>query len=227
MRIKIFDISNNETTEVDRALRYAHGQLAGFTVSWSSDSRWLAYSRDLENQHNAVFIYDYQDKKDNQVTQGFYQCTDPVFDPEGKYLYLFTNQSFQPYYSDIDNTFIYANSTQIAAISLKKETPSIMAPKNDTVAVKETESSKEEKTEKNKKDTTAAKKTNNKPVEIDFDGMEQRMVILPPPAGNYSALAAAKGKIIYIKHPNTGETDGNGVLKYFRPGKTGRENHSG
>ena len=215
MRIKIFDISNNETTEVDRALRYAHGQLSGFTVSWSSDSRWLAYSRDLENQHNAVFIYDYQDKKDNQVTQGFYQCTDPVFDPEGKYLYLFTNQSFQPYYSDIDNTFIYANSTQIAAISLKKETPSIMAPKNDTVAVKETESSKEEKTEKNKKDTTAAKKTNNKPVDIDFDGLEQRMVILPPPAGNYSALAAAKGKIIYIKHPNTGETDGNGVLKFF------------
>ena len=34
----------------------------------------------------------------------------PVFDPEGKYLYFFTNQAFKPNYSDIDNTFIYANT---------------------------------------------------------------------------------------------------------------------
>jgi tricorn protease len=56
MRIKIFDITTNQTTEVDRALRYTHGNLEGFAVSWSPDSRWMAYARDLENQHNA-FIF--------------------------------------------------------------------------------------------------------------------------------------------------------------------------
>lgn len=213
MRIKIFDITNNETTDVDRALRYAHGGLSGFTVSWSSDSRWMAYSRDMENQHNAIFIYDYKNKQNNQVTEGFYNCNNPVFDAEGKYLYLFTNQSFDPSYSDIDNTFIYANSTQIAAISLKKETRSILAPKNDTVAIKTDETAKENN-DKTKKDT-AAKKPETKSVEIDFDGLEQRLVILPPAAGNYSSLASAKGKIIYVKYPNTGESDGKGILKFF------------
>lgn len=217
MQIKIFDITTNKTTDVDRALRYSHGALEGFSVSWSPDSRWMAYNRDMENQHNAIFIYDYQNKKDNQVTQGFYECNNPVFDPEGKYLYLYTNQTFNPNYSDLDNTFIYTNSTQLAAIPLKKETPSLLAPKNDTVAVKADDMAKDENKDKTKKDTTAitAKKPDGKGVDIDFDGIEQRMILLPPAAGNYGSLAATKGKIIYMRYPNTGAPNGKGSLKFF------------
>jgi tricorn protease len=211
MRIKIFDISNNQTTDVDHALRYTHGNLEGFTVNWSPDSRWLAYNRDMENQNNAIFIYDYQNKKDIPVTHGFYECNNPVFDGEGKYLYFFTNQNFNPNYSDVDNTFIYANTTQIAAISLKKETPSILAPKNDMVALKDDDKDDKDK----KKDSAAAKKQDTKAVDIDFDGIEQRIVLLPPPAGNYGAIATAKGKIVYIRYPNTGAPDGKGSLKFF------------
>ncbi|MDP4262942.1 MAG: PDZ domain-containing protein [Bacteroidota bacterium] len=214
MRIKIFDIATNQTTDVDRALRYTHGALEGFSGSWSPDSRWFAYSRDLENQHNAVYIYDYTNKKNNAVTHGFYECNSPVFDTEGKYLYLLTNQSFKPNYSDLDNTFIYSNSTQAAVISLKKETPSLLAPKNDMVSVKADDAGKDDK-DKNKKDSVTAKKADAKAVDIDFDGIEQRMEILPLTAGNYAALAAAKGKIIYMKYPNTGAPDGKGSLKYF------------
>ncbi|HMU46856.1 MAG TPA: PDZ domain-containing protein [Chitinophagaceae bacterium] len=215
MQIKIFDLTTNKTTDVDHALRFTHGALQGFSVSWSSDSRWMAYSRDFDNSHGVVFIYDYQNKKNNQVTSGFYSCTNPVFDSEGKYLYLFTDQSFNPSYSDIDNTFIYANSTQLAAIALTKETPSILAPKNDTVAVKSDEA-KDEKTKDDKsKSNTEEKKADTKSIAIDFDGMEQRLELLPPSAGNYSFLASAKGKIVYIKSPNTGDVDGKRALKYF------------
>ena len=214
MQIKIFDITTKNTTDVDRALRYTHGNLEGFTVSWSPDSRWMAYHRDMDNQHNAIFIYDYTNKKNNAVTHGFYECNNPVFDPDGTYLYFFTNQSFKPNYSDIDNTFIYSNSTQIAVVSLKKETPSLMAPKNDTVAIKTGDAAKDDK-DKNKKDSAAAKKPDAKATAIDFDGIEQRIELLPPAAGNYSALAIAKGKIIFIRYPNTGAPDGKGILKYW------------
>jgi tricorn protease len=214
MRIKIFDISTNQTTEVDRALRYTHGALEGFTVSWSPDSRWMAYARDLDNQHNAIYIYDYTNKKNNTVTHGFYECSSPVFDPEGKYLYFFTNQSFKPDYSDIDNTFIYSNTTQIAVVSLKKETPSLLTPKNDTVAVKTDELAKDDPN-KNKKDSVNANNAKAKPTIIDFDGIEQRLELLPPAAGNYNALAVTRGKIIFIRYPNTGAPDGKGILKYW------------
>ncbi|HTB25952.1 MAG TPA: hypothetical protein VK711_11320, partial [Puia sp.] len=133
MRIWIYDIASGKTIEVDKALRYTEGNLESFSCSWSSDSRWLTYARDMGNYHSAVFLFDFQNKSLRQVTDGYYDCSSPVFDPEGKYIYLLTSQSFNPSYSDIDNSFIYANAGQVAAISLLKKTASILYPKNDTV----------------------------------------------------------------------------------------------
>ncbi|HET9056625.1 MAG TPA: PDZ domain-containing protein [Chitinophagaceae bacterium] len=221
MKIKMIDASNGNVTEIDQALRFMHGGCEGFSVSWSTDSRWFTYNRDLNNLHNAIYIYDAQNKKLQQVTDGFYNCDNPVFDTEGKYLYLTTNQNFTPYYSDIDNSFIYGNSTQIAAISLKKSTPSILFPKNDTVAVKADEMGAEKK-----KDTTA-KKPASTAVDIDFDGIQARMVLLPLPAANYNNLAAVKGKILYQKMPNLGSAaDVKTSLKYFDIDKREEKNIS-
>lgn len=206
MKIKMFDMESGKTSELDQALRFMHGGCEGFNVSWAPDSRWLAYTRDLNNYHNAAFIYEVKAGKSTAVTDGYYNCSNAIFDTEGKYLYLLTNQSFSPYYSDIDNSFIYANSTQVAAISLKKSTPSLLYPKNDTVAIKTGD----------KKKDTAAKKPASTLVDIDLEGIQSRMVILPLAAGNYNNLASSKGKILYQKGPNTGNpADAKTSLKYF------------
>jgi tricorn protease len=217
MHIKLYDVATGNTTDVDKALRYADGALENLLFSWSPDSRWLAYTRDLDNQHNTVFIYDYKNKKLQQAMSGFYNCYSPVFNEDGKYLYVVITNNFQPYYSDIDNSFIYANSSKIGVISLQKTTPSLIAPKNDTVAVKEDEEKKSEPKKDNKKDSTAdEKKTGDKDVDIDFDGFEQRLVLLPLSAGNYGKLSAVKGKIVYLKLPNTGlPVDIRPSLKYY------------
>lgn len=217
MKIKMVDVKDGSTTPIDQAQRFMHGGCEGFSGSWSSDSRWFAYSRDLANYHSAVFIYDAQNKKTEQVTDGFYSSNTPVFDPEGKYLYCYTNQSFNPYYSDIDNSFIYANSTQLAVISLKKSTPSLLAPKNDTVAIsKEKEEPKPADKKKGAGKKEADKEDKDDAVAIDFDGLQQRMVLLPVPAGNFGNIAAAKGKLIYLKSPATGSSqDDKPSLKYF------------
>ena len=69
MKIKMYDIANRQTTDVDQALRFMHGGCEGFSVSWSPDSRWFTYSRDLDNYHNAVYIYDAQNKKNTPGNQ--------------------------------------------------------------------------------------------------------------------------------------------------------------
>jgi tricorn protease len=218
MRIQVYDLTTNETTAVDKALRWTHGPLQGFSSSWSPDSKWLAYHRDLENYHNAIFIYDHTTKKTKQVTDGFYNCNEPVFDPEGKYLYLFTSQTFNPVYSDVDNTFSYPNTRGVAAIALKKTTPSLLAPKNDAVTITEGEVKPDPSLEnkKEKKDSAAlTKKPDSKSVDIDFDGFEQRMVLLPVAPGNYRNLEAGKGKIFYLKVPNTGTAGAKNSIKYY------------
>ena len=218
MRIQVYDIATGVTTAVDKAMRWTHGNLQGFSSSWSPDSKWLAYYRDLDNYHNAIFIYDHTTKKTKQVTSGFYNCTEPTFDPEGKYLYVFTNQNFSPVYSDVDNTFVYPNSTGVAAIALKKTTPSLLAPKNDAVAVTEGEVKPDPAAEnkKEKKDSAAlTKKPDSKAVDIDLDGFEERMVLLPVAPGNYRQLEAGKGKIFYLRVPNTGTAGAKNAVKYF------------
>ena len=218
MQIKIYDLATDKTTDVDRGLRMSHGPLEGFRCSWSPDSRWLTYTRDLENYHTAIFLYDYQNKKLHQATSGYYECYDPTFDPDGKYLYVFTNQFFQPNYSDIDNTFIYANTTQLAAISLSKTTPSLLYAKNDEVGIKrDEEKQKADSVKKVLKDAgvISPAKPAVPPVNIDLDGLERRLVILPLKAGNYNNLSAVKGKIIYQVFPNTGTADGRPSLRFY------------
>jgi tricorn protease len=217
MRIKIYDVSTNQTIDVDRGMRLMHFGLENFSASWSPDSRWLAYDRDLDNGHQAVFLFDYQSKKLTQVTSGYYTCLEPVFDAEGKHLFMLTNQFFQPTYSDIDNTFIYPNSTKIAAIALKKSTPSILAPKNDVVNMKEDKKEDEKSSDKKKKENGDKDKADDKkdekvkPVDIDLDGLESRLVMLPIDPGNFGSLQTVKGKLLYHHLPNTG-SDGKNMV---------------
>jgi len=225
MRIQVIDIESGETRQIDQALRWAHYSLEDFSVSWSPDSRYITYSRDLDNGHNAAFVYDMQDKKTRQITLGFYSSYQPVFDTEGKYIYLFTSQAFNPVYSNLDNTFVYPNTTQVAAISLKSDTPSLLAAKNDMTEVEKDEEKKEEsgkegdkkKDDKKGKADDAEDKEEDKPkTEIDWDGLEYRLVVLPVPSGNYGTLSAVSGKILFMHYPNTGSPgDAKGSLKYY------------
>ena len=205
MKICIYDIATGETDSVDHALHYFHGSLENFACSWSPDGRWLTFSHDLDNNHEAVFIYDFNNKKLHQVTSGFYSCTAPCFDSEGKYIYLVTNQSFSPDYSELDNSFIYNNSTQLAVITLQKSTPSILYPENDTVKTTPAEPITKvvevKHKFKSKTDTVEKVRVKVKPVNIDFDGIEARLEILPLSPGNYRQPGSAKGKFIYLKYP--------------------------
>ena len=219
MEIQVYDIETGKTTLIDHAMHYFHDALENFSCSWSPDGRYLTFSHDLDNTHSAVFIFDYKNKNLHQVTSGFYSCSNPIFDSEGKYLYLLTNQSFSPNYSDLDNSFIYSNSTQPAVITLQKTTPSILFPKNDTVKIIASEPITKVVEVKHKfkssKDTVETKRVKVNPVDINFDGIESRLEILPLPAGNYRTLGSVKGKIIYIKNPARDEQKAKPSLKYF------------
>src|ERR1039458_2256203 len=53
-------------------------------------------------------------------------------------------------------------------------------------------------------ETGGNKEEKAKPVEIDLAGFEERVVVLPPKAGRYNALAAVSGKLLYRRLPRVG-----------------------
>ncbi|HEX5219865.1 MAG TPA: PDZ domain-containing protein, partial [Verrucomicrobiae bacterium] len=253
MKLWVYDFDTKTNRFLDQQQWMYHGALQGFRVSWSADSRWIAYAGDLDSRNSAVMLYDFKNDKRHQVTTGFYSDEEPVFDPEGKYLYLRTGRSFGPIYSDLDTSWIYANTMQLAAIPLRKDVPSPLAPRNDEEGEKKKDEDKKseekkadekkpeekkpddaqngekktEKTESKDEAKTEAKDTEKKDdkksdkdkkpkaVEIDLDGFEDRLVILPPKAGRYSDLIAVSGKLLYRWLPRTGSDGSASPLEFY------------
>ena len=124
-------------------------------VSWSHDSRWLTYAKSSEqSQSNSVWIYNVETGEAKQVTSGFFNSTEPVFDRRGEYLFFVTNRSFRPMYGEIDQSFIYAATEVLAAVPLKADTKSPWAPTSDEEkpAEKKKDDKKDEKKDGEKKD---------------------------------------------------------------------------
>ncbi len=223
MRIQVLDVATGRATEVDRGITMFEGGLQGFSPAWSPDSRWLAWSRDIETGP-ALFIWDARDGVTRRITSGFTPDQLPAFDPDGKYLFFLTNRHFAPVYSDVDNTWVYPNTTQVAAMSLRQDVPSPIAPKNDReegvagdTKDEKDKAAREDRSKPGKKGKDAEKDGPVPPpdVTIDFDGLEQRVTILPPESGNLSGLVAASGKLVWHRHPRTGSGDEDSAIVFW------------
>jgi len=240
MKIWLHDIAAATTTQIDHELGLYHPELEQFRVSWSADSRWFAYSKDLPNMQSGLALYDCEAGNVHQVTSGFYHDGLPVFDPEGQYLFFRTGRDFKPIYSDLDNSWIYANTYRLATVPLRDDVDSPLAPRNDeepgiSVKTGETSEGKGEKKDEPKPDDQPNDEANAEPsdatsdtkspvesassdtkrVEIDLEGFEDRVVLLPPKAGNYEDLCAAPGKLVYRRLPRTGDDSEKNIVEYY------------
>ncbi|MFI5167448.1 MAG: PDZ domain-containing protein [Thermoanaerobaculales bacterium] len=237
MEVSVCELATGTVTPLTKGQYMFEGSLQRFSASWSTDSRWVAFSRDLPNRSNAIFVYDTQDRKLSQLTSGFYADTEPVFDPEGKYLYYVSSRTFLPAYGS-DETWIYANTDNLVAVPLRVDVASPLAPRNDVEEGKKDEATKDGKKsdqegkkghkaakeesagetetetgdKEEKKDEKAAKP---EPVKIDLADFETRAVILPPKPGRYADLQALKGKLFYRHLPNTGSGEEKSAIVFY------------
>jgi tricorn protease len=213
MRLQLVEVANGKTREIDRGVQMDHGDLQQFRVRWSADSRFMAYAFASEANIPIVTIFDTTTFEKHRVTSGTYAAMSPVFDPDGKYLYLLTSRTFAPVYGDLDTTWIYPNTTGVAAIPLRADVPSPLAARDDEEKGEEAAGDKKDgdkkgKDEKKKDGGKDEKKpAKPEPVKIDFDGFEARLVVLPAVPGNYAELEAAPGKVIYRRLPFSGSPE--------------------
>lgn len=214
--ISVVNTENGETTKAGNAYwNVGHGGRQGYTISWSPDSKWLAFTEGLENANFAVMLYDTEADELHQATSGFYSDSNPVFSPDGKYLYYTTNREFDAEYSDLDATWIYPNTTQIVAVSLMPDTPSPLHPKNDEVEIEEESDEENGENGEHEENESDEEKEEESMTEIKFDGFESRITILPPEAGNIGNLMPFEGKIAYLRYPNTGAENGPPTLMAY------------
>ena len=243
--LRLLDVASGKLTEIDQVpIWMAHESLENLPLRWSADSRWLTWARPVkETVNTAIFLYDTTAAKKHQVTPGYFADVAPVFDPDGKYLYFLSNRAFEPVYGDFDNSWTYPNSTRIVAMALRQDVPSPLAARNDVEGDDKDKAKDKDETKDGDKDKDAAKakdeskkpdakaddktakkdgektddakKDKPKPVAIDIDGLDARVVPLPPKAGNYNSLAAVAGKVLYRRMPRTGSGEQKASIVYY------------
>ncbi len=202
MNLFYVDVDTGKITKIDY-FPYNHS-IEDF--SWSSDSNYIVYSKGMPNDLSAIYIYSLKDGKKHEITTGFSLDINPVFGKKGDYIFFISYRNFMPQFNFFDNSFIYKNGMKIYGIALRKDVKSILMPENDEVKIEKTkkENKKEDKKVESKdksktknKEVKKAEKKNKKEIKIDFDGIGERLVVLPVKSGFYSNLTALKNGLLF------------------------------
>jgi tricorn protease len=169
-----------------------------FDVTWSPDSKWVAYSKNLPSHLHAIFVYSLAENKAHQLTDGLADSISPVFDAGGKYLYFMASTNYGPSIGWLEMSSIdrpVRRAIYLTVLSESEPSPLLPetgdeprpAPREDTRA------------EPAPQPTPATPRTVS--VRIDFDRIGQRILAINIPAGDYSNLSAGATGSFYYTEP--------------------------
>lgn len=170
-------------------------------LNWSPDGRYLAYAGPASDAvRSEISVYDTKTQKSRVLLNSVLMDANPVFSLDGQYLYFLSVREFYPVYNatHFDLGFPFAVKPYVVALS--KTAPN---PFKASVANVSIEPAKQEGAVKKKKVVKAA------PIEIDFDGIDQRVLGFPLNLKDYGSLKAIPGGILYLTKNITPVTDFN------------------
>ncbi len=174
-----------------------------FDYAWSPDSAHLAFSLTDDNRSNSLFIWSAGTGKLERATDATFNEQNPVWDPEGRYLYFLSEREFAPQISQIEWNYAGNRMTGVYALALAKDTPNPFPPESDEVKLEASATGSSEKAEKadakgkKKGEEAEPAKPAPKPVRIDFDGLPSRVARVPVDADNIAFLAAAGKYLLF------------------------------
>ena len=207
----VYDRDKDRVEKIASDVLYTPGVFRDLFGDWAHDSNWITYTIITNTQFEQAFVYSLPEKKSWAISDGYSNVTSPEFDPSGKYLYMLASTDAGP----VVNWFDQSNqdmelSSSMYLVTLQKDVVSPFFKENDVEVIQQQE--KEE--EKKKKDKEENKKPEIKPLKIDFENLEFRMVDIPVPAGAYTSLESpAEGQLYYLRFPYHEDSPGN-LRKY-------------
>jgi len=178
LRVRYVDVATKEVKKVaDAPVWEIHDMV------WSPDSRWVAYSQTETEGLSRVYLFSLDSGKSYPVTDGWYASGSPRFSNDGKYLFFVSNRDFNPTYSNTEWNHAYQDMARIYLVTLAKETPSPLKPRNDESADA----------------PPAAAEKKDGAIKVDTDGLAGRILQLPVQPANYRQLVSVGSTLYYLR----------------------------
>jgi tricorn protease len=192
---------------------------------WSPDSKWIAYASRLRSMYHAIFISNAETGQTKQITDGLADAVSPAWDASGKYLWFLASTDFGLRSQWLDMTsYDHDETFGLYLAVLKKSEASPLLPESDedkglggapSTSPSPTPSGggRSGRPEPGAAEAPAespspepAAQTPRRPrtpvtVQIDFDGLQQRIVSVPGiPERQYDDLrAGADGTVFFTE----------------------------
>jgi tricorn protease len=201
---------------------------------WSPDSKWVAYASRLRSMYHAIFVSNAETGETKQVTDGLADAVWPVWDASGKYLWFLASTDFGLRSQWLDMTsYDHDENFGLYLAVLKKNDSSPLLPESDEdrgvgtgrrtipgACGGDTPAAAPDATPGDQAQTPRGPRQPIS-VQIDFDGLRQRIISVPGVAERqYSELhSGADGIVYYLEAPRGGgggggAAAGNELIRY-------------
>ena len=224
-RLWLVDVASGSVKVADGDLVY-NGDRSIVPV-WSPDSRYIAYPKHLPSLFRAITLYDVETGEKHQITDGLADATSPAWDAGGKYLWFFGSTNYGLNSSVLDmSAYERATTRGLYLMVLAKADSSPLLPESDEEAARAGRPPREPGREiPNRPDSAAPaprsaaanrapnaeardsmpnaqRSVTSRPVRIDFDGIQQRIVAVPDLAlRDYAQLQAGPPGTVFFLEP--------------------------
>ncbi|MGV3615583.1 MAG: S41 family peptidase [Fimbriimonas sp.] len=183
----IVDLATKATKKVAES---RDGELGDF--SWSPDSKWIAYGMPSMT-FTRINLYSLETGKSTPVTTDRADSMNPAWSPDGKWLYFLSDRTFRsvvpsPWGPRQPEPF-FDRQSKIYAIALNKGQRSPFQGPDELLTPPT---------------PTPTPPSPAKTVTIDLDGVQERLIEVPIPSGNYRSLATNGDRLFVTDAQATG-----------------------
>ena len=188
LTIWTLDVASGRATKIDSDVYF--DPTRDIDMAWSPDSRWIAYSRNVDSHLRAVFLYSLEEGKPHQITDAMSDAVSPSFDASGKYLYFLASTDYGPRTGWLEMSSVdrpSRRSIYLAVLSSTEPSPLLPEAGDEPAAPQPVVAL----ASKSRADTTPST------VRIDLDGIAQRILPIGGPAGEFSDLSAGSAGIFF------------------------------
>jgi tricorn protease len=205
---------------------------------WSPDSKWIAYASRLRSMYHAIYVSNVETGETKQITDGLADAVWPAWDASGKYIWFLASTDFGLRSQWLDMTsYDHDENFGLYLAVLKKTEASPLLPESDedkgvgtgrrapapgACPGDRTSAADESSQGESAPVATPTPRAPRPPVsvQIDFDGLQQRIVSVPGVRERqYSELhAGTEGTVFYLEtgrnQPGGGPGAGSELSRY-------------
>ncbi|NEU09693.1 protease [Flavihumibacter sp. R14] len=195
--LKVVELSSGLISNIDTGGTNLDRGNMGLT--WSPDSKWLAYTKSAPNNFRNIMVWSAGTKKTRPASDPMADAFSPAWDLNGRYLYFLASTNVALGSGWANTSSQQAKPTFAAYLTiLRKDDANPFPLKTDeepvTPAAAPKPAAKDKKDDKSKEETKPPVS-----VRIDWEQLDRRIIAIPIPVGEYDGmLAGPKGSVLII-----------------------------